>query len=136
MRGGCVNIEEDMFQAMREESWALPGAGMRADHTDRRTAARLPIEQDVLYKVLARNTIEVGLGKTVNMSSNGVLFTTEKPLAVGQRLEVAVNWPMLLDNKCALKLVTTGRVVRSESGVAAIAIEQYEFRTRGNHRPV
>jgi hypothetical protein len=40
---------------------------------------------------------------------------------------------MLLDNKCALKLVTTGRVVRSESGVAAIAIEQYEFRTRGNH---
>jgi hypothetical protein len=133
MRGGCVNVEEDMFQVMREESSALPGAGMRADQFDRRSAVRLPIEQDVLYKVLARNTIEVGLGKTVNMSSNGVLFTTERPLAVGQRLEVTVNWPMLLDNKCALKLVTTGRVVRSESGVAAIAIERYEFRTQGIH---
>ncbi len=133
MRGGCVNVEEDMFQVMREESSALPGAGKQADHADRRTAVRFPIEQDVLYKVFTRNTIEVGLGKTVNMSSNGVLFTTERPLAVGQRLEVAVNWPALLDHKCALKLVTTGRVVRSESGLAAIAIERYEFRTQGVH---
>jgi len=131
--GGRLNREKDILQAIREESSALAGAGMQADQSDRRSAVRFPIEQDVRYKVFTRNTIEVGLGKTVNMSSNGVLFTTERALALGERLEVAVNWPAQLDHKCALKLVTTGRVVRSESGLAAIAIERYEFRTQGIH---
>ncbi|HEY1204213.1 MAG: PilZ domain-containing protein [Bryobacteraceae bacterium] len=133
MRGGRWNIEKDMFQAMGEETSALPGAGVQACRFDQRCAVRFPIEQDVRYKVFTRNTVEVGFGKTVNMSSNGVLFTTERPLALGARLEVALNWPALLDHKCALKVVTTGRVVRSESGLAAIAIERYEFRTQGIH---
>lgn len=131
--GGRLNREKDMFQAMREDSSAQSGAGMQADHSDRRSAVRFPIEQDVRYKVFTRNTIEVGMGKTVNMSSSGVLFTTERALALGERLEVAVAWPAQLDHKCALKLVTTGRVVRSENGLAAIAIERYEFRTQGIH---
>ena len=131
--GGRMNREKDGFQAMREESPARPSAPMQADHADRRSAVRFPIEQDVRYKVFTRNTIEVGMGKTINMSSNGVLFTTERTLSLGERLEVAVAWPAQLDHKCALKLVTTGRVVRSEGGMAAIAIERYEFRTQGIH---
>ncbi len=128
-----MNREKDVFHSMREEGPELPSAVMQADHADRRSSVRFPIEQDVRYKVFTRNTIEVGLGKTVNMSSNGVLFTTERALTLGERLEVAVNWPAQLDHKCALKLVTTGRVVRSEGGMAAIAIERYEFRTQGIH---
>ncbi|MGA2434169.1 MAG: PilZ domain-containing protein [Bryobacteraceae bacterium] len=103
------------------------------DTTDRRSAVRFPIEQEVRYKVFNRNTIEVGSGRTINMSSNGILFTTQRALNPGERLELAVNWPAYLDNRCALKLVTTGRVVRSEDGKAAIAIERYEFRTQGSH---
>ncbi len=103
------------------------------DTADRRTAVRFPIEQEVRYKIFNRNTIEVGSGRTVNMSSNGVLFTTQRALHPGERLELAVNWPAYLDNRCALKLVTTGRVVRSEDGRAAIVIERYEFRTQGSH---
>ena len=102
-----------------------------AEMTDRRAAVRFPIEQEVRYKVFNRNTIEMGAGRTINMSSNGVLFTTERALSPGERLEVAVNWPAQLDNRCALKLVTTGRVIRSEGDRAAIAIERYEFRTQG-----
>lgn len=112
---------------------AIPNVTTEADNADRRSAVRFPIEQDVRYRVFNRNTIEVGAGKTINMSSNGVLFTTERALAPGERLEVAVNWPAQLDNKCPLKLVTIGRVVRSESACAAIAIERYEFRTQGSH---
>lgn len=100
---------------------------------ERRSAVRFPIEQEVRYKIYNRNTIEVGSGKTVNMSSNGVLFTTERQLNPGERVELAVAWPAQLDNRCALKLVTTGRVVRSEPGKAAISIERYEFRTQGAH---
>jgi hypothetical protein len=120
-------------EIIKERSMAIPNITSEADNADRRAAVRFPIAQDVRYKVFNRNSIEVGSGKTVNMSSNGVLFTTERALAPGERLEVAVNWPAQLDNKCPLKLVTTGRVVRSEGGRAAIAIERYEFRTQGSH---
>jgi hypothetical protein len=106
---------------------------METESSERRSAVRFPIEQEVRYKIYNRSTIEVGSGRTINISSNGVLFTTERHLNPGERLEVSVNWPAQLDNRCALKLVTTGRVVRSEPGKAAIAIERYEFRTQGSH---
>lgn len=106
---------------------------MQADVAERRSAIRFPIEQEVRYKVFNRNTIEVGSGRTLNMSSNGVLFTTERTLTAGERVELAVNWPAQLDNRCALKLVASGRVVRTESSRAAIALERYEFRTQGSH---
>ena len=106
---------------------------MQTDAAERRSAVRFPIEQDVRYKIFNRNTIEVGCGKTINMSSSGVLFSTERMLSTGERVEVAVNWPAQLDNRCALKLVASGRVVRSDPTKAAIAIERYEFRTQGTH---
>ena len=97
---------------------------------ERRAADRFPIEREIRYKILARKTSEeAGLGTTVNMSSNGVLFTTEQVLMPGRRLEVAINWPAQLNSKVALKLVARGRVVRTETGKAAIEIQQYEFRT-------
>jgi len=106
---------------------------LQTDAAERRSAVRFPIEQEVRYKIFNRNTIEVGSGRTINMSSNGVLFTTERPLSPGERIELSVNWPAHLDNKCALKLVTSGRVVRTDSAKAALAIERYEFRTQGSH---
>ena len=129
MPGGLINGAEDLLQSMRVDGLARPGA--QAPQFDRRTAVRFPIEQDVRYKVFTRTRVEVGISKTVNMSSTGVLFTTERPMALGEKLEVAVNWPALLDHKCALKLVVTGRVVRSVDRTAAIAIDRYEFRTQG-----
>ena len=46
------------------------------DKDDRRGADRFPIEREVRYKILNRKNVdEVGIGKTINMSSNGVLFT-------------------------------------------------------------
>ncbi len=100
---------------------------------ERRTAARFTIEQDVRYKLFGRTAVETGAGRTVNMSSHGVLFTTEHAMNPGDRLEVSVNWPAQLDDHCPLKLVTTGRVVRIVDGLAAISIERYEFRTQGMH---
>lgn len=100
--------------------------------SDRRGADRFPIERDVRYRVLSkRGGHEEGTGKTVNISSNGVLFTTDKILVPGKRLELSISWPAQLDNKCHLKLVARGRVARLEQGRAAIEIQQYEFRTAG-----
>jgi len=103
------------------------------DSNDRRGADRFPIERDVKYRVLTRKSgEEAGSGKTVNMSSNGVLFTTDHVLLPGRRVEVAISWPAQLNAKVALKLVARGRVVRYEPGMAAIEIQQYEFRTQAS----
>jgi hypothetical protein len=115
-----------------------PGAHVRLERekNDRRAADRFPIEREVRYKILSRKTPdEVGFGKTINMSSNGVLFSTDHYLLPGKRLELSISWPAQLDSKVALKLVARGRVVRSEEGMAAIEIHQYEFRTQAAPGP-
>jgi hypothetical protein len=94
---------------------------------------RFPIELEVRYRMLTkRGGEEMGVGRTVDMSSSGVLFTTQQPLFPGRRLEISVSWPAQLDNKCPLKLVARGKIIRSEAGKVAIEIQQYEFRTAGS----
>ncbi len=115
----------------------VPGANMSLDKQkdDRRGADRFPIEREVKYKILSRKNStegETGAGLTGNMSSNGVLFTTDRHLLPGRRLEVSISWPAQLNSKVALKLVARGRVVRAEEGRAAIEIHQYEFRTQAS----
>ena len=105
---------------------------MNHQNEDRRHSDRFPIEREVHYRVLSkRSAEESGEGKTVNMSSSGVLFSSEHVLLPGRRLEVSISWPAQLNNQCALKLVARGRVVRFEDGYAAMEIQQYEFRTQG-----
>src|SRR5579872_2173183 len=99
---------------------------------ERRTKRRFNIEQDVRYKMLYGQRIaETGAGKTVNISSGGVWFTTENMLTSGMPVEVSMNWPVLLNDSCPMKLMIYGCVVRSNEKGAAVAIERYEFRTQG-----
>jgi hypothetical protein len=99
---------------------------------ERRGSKRFAIEQETLYKILDHRAAvpERGTGKSVDISSGGVLFETVQRLRSGKRVELSVNWPALLDGGCPLKFVAVGRVVRAEERCAAMHIEQYEFRTR------
>jgi hypothetical protein len=101
--------------------------------SERRGSSRFPIERAILYKALGRKTdVEPGHGQTVNMSSTGVLFTTDQELTPGRRVELTISWPAQLDDTCPLKMVAKGRIVRAEHGRAALEIQQYEFRTLGS----
>lgn len=83
------------------------------------------------YRVMNKKyNHEAGTGKTINISSSGILFKTDQPLVPGRKVELFMSWPAQLDNRCALKLVARGKVVRAENGKAALAIQQYEFRTQ------
>ena len=101
---------------------------------DRRHADRFPIQREVRYRVLSkRSGDDAGEGTTLNMSSSGILFTSDRVLLPGRRLEVSVSWPAQLNQKWVvqaipLRLVARGRIVRYEEGVAAMEIQQYEFR--------
>jgi c-di-GMP-binding flagellar brake protein YcgR len=107
---------------------------------ERRMKRRFAIAQEVRYKMLYGQRIaETGSGTTTNISSGGVWFTTENMLATGMPIEVSMNWPILLNDFCPMKLMIYGCVVRSNEKGAAVAIERYEFRTQGSrafHQPV
>src|SRR5258708_34308084 len=95
------------------------------NQADRRQSHRFPIEREVRYRVLnKRSGEETGGGMTINISSSGVFFSAEHILLPGRRLELSINWPAQLNNKCALKLVARGRGVRFQEGRAAIEIQQ------------
>lgn len=96
---------------------------------DRRAADRFPIELDVRCKVLNKRAQQEFSGKTVDVSSSGVLFTTEQPLLPGRLVELSIDWPAMLNERCRLKLIAKGKVVRIEKGRAAMDIRHYEFRT-------
>src|SRR5690242_6582042 len=100
---------------------------------ERRIKKRFHIEQDVRYKMLYGQRIaETGTGKTMNISSGGVWFTTENMLTAGMPVELSMNWPVLLHDSCPMKLMIYGCVIRSNEKGAAVAIERYEFRTQGS----
>ena len=107
-------------------------AGAPRNGGERRGADRFPIARELRYKILSKRLgHEQGAGKTINISSGGILFATEGAMLPGKKLEMAISWPAQLDNHCSLKLVARGRIVRVEPGQTAVEIQQYEFRTMG-----
>ena len=103
---------------------------------ERRTHARFPCRLAVSYQALEHPFLSgVAVSETLNISSKGLLFTTDEPLQAGQLLQVSVDWPARLENQVPLKLVAEGRIVRNENGLAAMRIDKYEFRTRRAKAP-
>ena len=99
---------------------------------ERRGTSRFPVREEVKYRVLnSKNGSSAGVGRTLNIGSGGILFTTQERLPLGRTVEISVNWPARLDGTCPLKFVAVGRVVRSDVDRAAVRIERYEFKTRG-----
>jgi hypothetical protein len=102
---------------------------------ERRASDRFAIERELRYKVLNKKCEEAGTGRTVNVSSTGVLFTADQLLLPGRRVEVSISWPAQLNSRCALRLVARGRVVRFDEGKVAMEIQQYEFKTQALATP-
>ena len=103
---------------------------------ERRMKRRFQIEQEVRYKMLYGQRIaETGTGRSLNISSGGVWFSTETMLTAGMPVELSMNWPVLLNDSCPMKLMIYGCVIRSTERGAAVAIERYEFRTQGRAFP-
>jgi len=100
---------------------------------DRRTKIRYPLKCELEFRVRERDFLsESHSGRTVNISSEGFLFTTtERPL-VGSEIEVALLWPAALENRIPLKLVMKGEIVRAEGDRIAVRIGSHEYRLAKN----
>jgi len=98
---------------------------------ERRGSTRFPLNFEIRYSVLDHpGPFETGAGVTTDMSSSGLSFTADRPLAAGYRLSISIDWPALLDGGVQLQLVVNGVVVRSAGTLTALRIERHEFKTR------
>ena len=98
--------------------------------SDRRSSVRFPLNLEVRYSVAGcRGPVENGSGQTIDVSSSGLSFTADRPLPIGQKLDLSIDWPFWLDGD-QLQLVASGVVVRTTGVVTALRIERYELRTR------
>ena len=93
---------------------------------------KVPLEYRV-YGIADNGTNEVrltGSGRTVNMSSAGVIFEADRPLREGLDADLSIAWPASLSKSVGLTLRVRGRIVRADQNRIALTMTHYEFRTR------
>ncbi len=104
---------------------------------DRREDRRYPIELELKYKLIRRRRVlDNGVGKTLNISSGGIFFESDRPLPVGLNVELSITWPVLLHSVAPMRLQVSGRLVRGERNRLAVRTVQHEFRTQGTAQRV
>ena len=97
---------------------------------DRRSYNRYPIRLEIEYKLLKRgHPKRVGYGRTVNVTSCGILFEADDALPIETSIKLEMKWPFLLEGVCALKLDARGTIIRSDTKKAAVQIA-HECRQR------
>ena len=103
---------------------------------ERREGRRYPVTVPLEYRVygVAENgsseVRQTGSGRTVNMSSAGVVFEADRPLREGMDADLTIAWPAVLSKSVGLTLRVRGRIVRAEQTRIALTMTHYEFRTR------
>ena len=99
---------------------------------ERRHDRRYEIQLDLRWRLIRRRRVlETGTGHTIDLSSGGVHFETDRPLPAGLNVELSIAWPAMLHNMAPLQLVVAGKIVRSNGRRTAIQKHQHEFRTAG-----
>ena len=67
-------------------------------------------------------------GETLNLSSGGVLFTSDASIEVGQSIEFIITLPTKVRLRCIGKVVRTERAAAEEmEGNVAATVERFEF---------
>ena len=97
---------------------------------ERRSKYRFAMERDLRYKITGDGMPSAsGAGQTINMCSEGVAFAAEHAMSAGTYVELSINWPVLLDDSCPMRLIIFGRVLRTSGRTTVTSINKYEFRT-------
>ena len=96
---------------------------------ERRSKTRYSIELGVRFFNPRGPSRSYSIGRTVNISSSGLLVASESAVREGTTLELMIEWPWPLDGGVPLQLVTTGVVVRTSQSTFALALRSYQFRT-------
>jgi hypothetical protein len=113
----------------------LPKLEPKRESIERRSRRRYCLNFGLRY-TLSENgeVVETGSGQLVDMSSSGLRFVAARPLVCGVRVDVSIDWPVLLDESIRLQLALKGVIVRVCGAETAVKIYRHGFKTRTGNR--
>jgi hypothetical protein len=98
---------------------------------EHRSHPRYPVYVEVSYELIVHGeVVEAGHGRTVNISTGGVLFESQRALAPEMGIRLSIAWPAQLGGAVGLKLRVSGRTIRVRENCTAVKTQRYDFRTR------
>jgi len=94
---------------------------MMEQRKHQRFELRLPFE------VVTNGSRSKVRGETKNVSSAGVLFTTESQLPLGESIDYMITFPRTPGARKDVRLRCVGKVIREDTQSFAASLERYEF---------
>jgi hypothetical protein len=83
------------------------------------------------FEIIRTGTNAKLFGETRNLSSSGVLFSSDSDVEVGEPIEYMITFPKPANSRSEVRLRCVGKVLRQEESKFAATLERYEFvRTR------
>ena len=105
-------------------------ARIHSEREERRSRIRFPMCVELEYVLrTGAGVLIVGKGKTENISADGVLFESDRPLGLGVSIQLRIAWPARLDARVGLRLIAHGRIRRLQGNHVAVQFLRHEFRT-------
>jgi len=103
------------------------------DETGQNTARRFPMSYGLRYVMTppAAERTGTGAGETVWMSRHEVAFLGKGPACVGDRVQMYIAWPVLLNGAVPLQLILNAEIVQCSGPLSVAKVTKHEFRTRG-----
>ncbi len=80
------------------------------------------------FEIIRAGAQSKAVGETKNVSSSGVLFTSETTVEVGAPIEYMITFPKAAGSKTPVRLRCVGTVLREDPELKfAATLERYEF---------
>jgi hypothetical protein len=92
---------------------------------------RYPVTFGVRYVTAEPGPGRPGVGETVWMSGKEVAFLAKGPAAVGDKVAMYIEWPVLLQGEVPLQLIVNAEIIQRSGPLSVARMSKYEFRTRG-----
>jgi len=103
------------------------------DETGQNTSRRFPMTYGLRYVMTppAAERTGTGAGETVWMSRQEVAFLAKGPACVGDKVQIYIAWPVLLNGAVPLQLIVNAEIVQCSGPLSIAKLTKHEFRTRG-----
>lgn len=96
---------------------------------------RFPLTLGLRYQTKSEHAIVTGTGATKWIGSRQIAFAASEDIQEGMKVQIAIVWPYLLEDRVRLQLIIETIVTKVADGIAEAAILQYDFRTRKEQEP-
>lgn len=93
---------------------------------DRRSSRRYLLSATLTYRVPGSKPPIMGSGRVLNISSSGIAFSGDTPLALGMPAAVRMEWPIPSMGR-PVYLDVFGEICRADGSTMVINIQRYAF---------